>query len=130
MIDHDPAIAHYHALNPGYLFDVLDMLQIRQTELPEQYQSAELYEVEIVIELWLRVLVDEYEDKRRLHLTFYGIQCLELSSAGVVNGAEIVIHSIKHYQWEKLNYHVYDQRNQINLSFYCRGFDAILEEAE
>lgn len=68
MAEHDLAIENYYALNPGYLFDVLDLLQIRQIQLPEQYQSAELYEVEMVIELWLRVLVDEYEDKRRLHL--------------------------------------------------------------
>ena len=130
MIEHtyDPAIERYHVLNPGYLFDVLDLLQIRQTELPEQYQSAELYEVEMVIELWLRVLIDEYEDKRRLHLTFYGVQCLKLAAGLVVNGAEVTIHSIKHYQWERLKYHIYGKRDQMDLSFYCRGFDVVLEE--
>lgn len=129
MTEHDPAIAHFLSLHPA-LFDVLDTMQIRQTELPESYQSGEPYEVELVVELWLRVLMDEYEDRRRLHMTFYGVDQLKLRTGKTINGVEIVIRSIKNDQWEKLRYAVFEkEQSQMGLSFYCRGFEATIEES-
>ena len=130
MAERDVTIEHYLSLNPT-LYDVLDRMQIRQTALPELYQSGEPYEVEMIIELWLRILVDEYEDNRRLHLTFYGADQLKMRTGSLVNGVEITIRSIKDAQWEKLRYYVYEQeQSQMGLSFYCRGFDAVIEESQ
>lgn len=130
MSERDPSLEQFLALNPA-LFDVLDTFQIRQTELPERFQSGELYEVGMIVEMMLRVVVDEYEDQRRLHLTFYGVDQLKIATGNLINGLEITIRSIKDQQWEKLQYHVYEKENyQMGLSFYCRGFVATLEKAQ
>jgi hypothetical protein len=127
MSERDLAIEQFLALNPA-LFDVLDTFQIRQTELPEQFQSGEPYEIAMIVEMVLRVLVDEYEDQRRLRLTFYGVDQLKMATGSLINGVEITIRSIKDQQWERLCYHVYEKENsQMGLSFYCRGFVAKLE---
>jgi len=46
----------------------------------------------------LRVLVDEYEDQRRLHLMFYGVDQLKIATGSFINGVEITIRSIKDHQ--------------------------------
>lgn len=107
MSERDPSLEQFLALNPA-LFDVLDSYQIRQTELSEQYQSGELYEIAMIVEMVLRVLTDEYEDQRRLHLTFYGVDQLNIATGSHINRVEITIRSIKDHQWEKLRYHVYE----------------------
>lgn len=119
MFERDPSIEQFLALNPA-LFDVLDTFQIRQTELPERFQSGEPYEVAMIVEMVLRVLVDEYEDQRRLYLTFNGVDQLKMVTGSLINGVEITIRSMKDYQWENLRYHVYEKGRSIWGYPFCR----------
>ncbi len=119
MMNKDEAVEHFLSLNPT-LFDVLDRFEVRQTA-PEEGS-----EVELIVEIWLRVLLDEEEDRRRLHLTFVGVRDLKFETQGLVNGLELSVYSIKNYQWEGLRYEVRDEESAITLSFYCWHFEADL----
>ncbi|HVB62630.1 MAG TPA: hypothetical protein VNE61_15670 [Ktedonobacteraceae bacterium] len=59
---------------------------------------SEPYEIEMIVDMVLRVLVDEYEDQRRLHLMFYGVDQLKIATGSFINGVEITIRSIKDHQ--------------------------------
>ncbi len=119
LMNNDEAVEHFLYLNPS-LFDVLDRFEVRQTA-PEEGS-----EVELIVEIWLRVLLDEEEDLRRLRLTFFGVRDLKFQAQGLVNGLELSIRSIKDYQWEGLRYEVHDKESLTPLSFYCWRFEADL----
>lgn len=118
-MNNDEAVEHFLSLNPP-LFDVLDRFEMRQTP-PEEGA-----EVELIVEIWLRVLLDEEEDRRRLHLTFVGVRDFKFQTQGLVNGLELSVYSIKNYQWEGLKYEIHDEESAITLSFFCWRFEADL----
>jgi hypothetical protein len=119
MMNSDKAVEYFQSLNPS-LFDVLDRFEVRQTKPDEDSK------VQLIVEIWLRVLLDEEEDLRRLHLTFFGVRDLKFQAQGLVKGFELSIRSIKDYQWEGLRYEVHDKESLTPLSFYCWRFEADL----
>lgn len=119
MMNKDKAVEHYLSLNPT-LFDVLDKFEVRQ-ERPDEDEDSRF---EMVVEIWLRILLDAEEDRRRLRLIFFGVRDLKFHAQGLVNGLELSIYSIKDYQWEGLRYAVHDDESLTPLSFYCWRFEA------
>lgn len=122
MINNDKAIAYYHSLEPTF-FDILDRFSVSQHHWSEDKRN------EIVLEIRLRRLENEEEDSRRLRLSFTGVKDLKLNLAGFLLFPHIAVRSIRHYQWERLNYEVEDAENQ-TFSFVCKTFEASLEEEE
>lgn len=120
MTDDEKAISAYQALNPT-LFDILDRFDLSQHYFPDQRH-------ELSLELWLRMYENEYDDPRRLRLSFAGVRSLRTTFQGFMLLPRIDIRSIRDYQWEYLKYEVKDAEND-TFSFFCRSFHAqIVEE--
>ena len=122
MTDYERALEHYRSLEPT-LFDVLDRFEVRQPHKSEDEQY------EISLEIRLRSLENEEDDLRRLRLIFYGVRNLKVDFQGFTHFSLINIRSIRHYQWEKLNYEVEDAENN-TFSFVCKDFEAHLEKED
>ena len=121
MIDDEQAIRAYLALNPAQ-FDILDRFELRQ-----QYSLDQ--EHNLYLEIWLRMYENEYEDSRRLRLTFEGVRDLKTIFQGFTLLPSIVIRSIRDYQWEQLRYEVKDADGN-SFTFFCRRFQAQIIETK
>jgi hypothetical protein len=119
MIDEEQAIRAYLELNPTQ-FDVMDKFELHQ-----QYSLDQ--EHKLFLELWLRMYENEYDDARRLRLTFEGVRDLKTAFQGFTLLPKIVIRSIRDYQWEQLRYEVKDAEDNC-VSFFCRSFQAEIIE--
>jgi hypothetical protein len=122
MTDYERALEHYQSLDPT-LFDVLDRFEVCQNH------SSEDEQYEISLEIRLRSLENEEDDLRRLRLSFSGVRNLKVDFQGFMHFPLINIRSIRHYQWEKLNYEVEDAENN-TFSFVCKDFEAFLEKED
>lgn len=121
--DYQQAVDHYWTLHPD-IFDIIDRCELHQNHVPD-----ELYgHGELSIELWLRPTEDDAYDLRRLHVSFFDVHALELHLGGFTPSLSLNIRSIRKDQLEGLNYAVSGSLGS-TLSFYCKDFEAKLEEA-
>ncbi len=122
MIEKDENIERYKSLNPS-LYSVLDQLELYQKGTGRAPASM------LSMEIWFRLSVNEGDDPRRLHLSFFDVNDLKVNAQGFVQVPLLEIVSIKEYQWENLKYRVEDAEGN-QLSFYCKKFTANIEERE
>lgn len=120
MTDDESALQQYQLLDPTR-FDILDRIEVRQPHRSEDEQHV------VSLELWLRMQENEEDNLQRLRLRFSGVRNLKVNFQGFMLFPLLHIRSIRHYQWEKLNYEVEDAENQA-LSFVCKSFEASLVE--
>ena len=122
MTKTDEAIHRYWALRPA-TFALLDKLELRQTHPAEQVPP------ELSLEVWLYPESNEYDDRYRLRVSFFGVEVLKLQPQGLVQFGPLAIKSIRDYGWEHLKYQVEDSESN-QLSFYCKSFEARIEEVQ
>ncbi len=122
MAEHDEAIRRYLSFHPQQ-FAVFDKLKLYQKSTGGK--AAHI----LFLELWLRTSQCEYDDSRRLHLSFENVSSLKIHPRGFIQISLLEITLIKEYQWENLKYRISDiEENQI--FFYCNLFEANIVEAE
>jgi len=122
MASEDDAVDRYWALRPA-TFAILDKLELRQTHPAEQLPP------ELSLEMWLYPESNEYDDRYRLRLSFFGVEVLKLQPQGLVQFGPLAIKSMRDYGWEHLKYQVEDSESN-QLSFYCKSFEARIEEVQ
>lgn len=98
MINQDADITNYWSLNPRE-FHLLDRLVLSQTYPAKR--SSELLSLDLVLRS------KETSDRRRLYLSFNGVEDLQLTPhASLIQLLLLEIRSIRDRQWENLKYEV------------------------
>jgi hypothetical protein len=124
---HDQAIERFQALQP-HLFTSFARLDLRE------HSSFDVFEMETLLQLWLRA--DDIQEVKKpfLHLSCYGVERrrdFTLLWPLHLDPLQIRITSIRHAQLHGLFFEVssfdvgYDDYNPL---FSCRTFEANLEE--
>src|SRR5260370_8483159 len=114
MIEKDENIERYKSLNPS-LYSVLDQLELYQKGTGRAPASM------LSMEIWFRLSVNEGDDPRRLHLSFFDVNDLKVNAQGFVQVPLLEIVSIKEHQWENLNHRL--QTSDANqLPFSSKNF--------
>ncbi|GHO84662.1 hypothetical protein [Dictyobacter formicarum] len=123
MHPHDQAIELFKALQP-HRFPLLIRMDYR-----EQY-SYEIFEQELLLQLWFRADDENEVEKPFLHLSFYGVDFFNLRPSSF-QPFPIKIESIRHWQNENVFFKVSSYESSYN-DYYeelkCRRFEASLEE--
>jgi hypothetical protein len=124
---HDQAVEHFQALQPHFF------TSFARLDLREHY-SFEVFEMETLLQLWLRADNTQEVKKPFLHLSCYGVERrrdFTLLWPLHLDPLQIRITSIRHAQLHGLFFEVssfdvgYDDYNPL---FSCRTFEANLEE--
>ncbi len=118
MTQDDEAISDYHALGPLDYHEVEQMI-IRQAMGPKHFEMS----------LQIELRHARPEVPQRLTLICYNVRNLNFSTSNtqLITFGYLDVVSLKHLQWEDINYKFFEAEQDSEFQFICREFVAIVE---